>query len=72
MPKAPARPAIWILLSKGLKPMQIIALGYKEGTVYSYNSMWPTVKMEVKEKLKKYKEMSVLISSTESAKEAVA
>ncbi len=45
-----SRPVIWLLLYKGMKPKEIIPLGYSAGTVYKYASMWPTVKKLFKEK----------------------
>lgn len=56
MGKSSTKPVIWLLLQKKLRPKEIIALGYKSGTVYSYNALWHHVKAEFKEKFQQHKQ----------------
>lgn len=64
MGKGVAQPAIWLLLFRGLTAKQIIALGYKENTVYNYAARFPEVKAIYKEKYKIFKNKNNLVKLT--------
>ena len=60
MGKGVSQPAIWLLLFKGLTAKQIIALGFKENTVYNYMAKFPEVKAVYREKYKTFKSKGVI------------
>jgi len=57
MEKGRSQPVVWLLLSRGKRPKEIIALGYTTSVVYKYHALWPEIKAELKEALKKLKEL---------------
>lgn len=57
MGKSATKPVIWLLLLKKVPKPDIIKLGFKAGTVYSYSSRFPFVKEDYKKALKELKVM---------------
>lgn len=55
MGRSATKPVIWLLLLKKVPLKDIIALGFKPGTVYSYSSRWAFVKKDFEDAWKKYK-----------------
>lgn len=55
MSKGRSQPVLWLLLFRGLKPKELVTLGYKENTCYTYSARMPEIKAEYKQKLKDFK-----------------
>lgn len=51
--KGTSKPEVYILLQMGIKPSDIIRLGYSYSTVYNYNIRYQRAKRKVDELLKK-------------------
>ena len=49
MPKSKSKPVIYLLLNTGIKPKEIIAMGFTSSMVYAYNKRFK----EAKEQLQK-------------------
>lgn len=44
MPKSVGKPEIYLLLNMGVKPKEIIAMGYPRSMVYNYNKRFAQAK----------------------------
>lgn len=51
------QPEIYVLLNKGAKPMELVAIGLNKKTVYNYNARLPDMTMRLIPLEKKLKEL---------------
>jgi hypothetical protein len=53
------KPELWLLLNKGVKPNELVKIGYNKATVYKYNELFHDVWKKYKKNMEQIKKLRV-------------